>query len=114
MSVGLSRLFGILEDENMLPKVAPAVNVAIIPLGETMKNCLELCSRLQNYGIKAEVLAEEKSFKSKLKDAGKREIPFVIVMGEDEVKNGLITLKNMNEGQQQTISFDEVIKILEG
>lgn len=113
MSIGMSRLFGLLEAEGMLPEIAlSAAKVAIIPLGNTLKECLGLCEQLQAAGIAADVMAEEKSFKSKMKQAGKLQVPYVAIMGEDEVKNGVVALKDMNAGSQQTVTTEEIIKIV--
>ncbi len=113
MSIGMSRLFGLLESEGMLPEVSPsAARIAIIPLGDTLKECLNLCGLLQEAGIAADVMAEEKSFKSKMKQAGKLLIPYVAILGEDEVKNGVVALKDMNAGSQQTVTAEEIIKIV--
>ncbi len=112
MSIGLSRLFAILDGNNVLSQSVCAAKVAIIPLGETLSKCFELCSLLHKNGISAFVLGEEKTFKSKLKDAAKREIPFVAIIGEDEVKQGKVAIKDMQNSTQQVVTFDEAIKML--
>lgn len=110
MSIGLSRLFDLLLSNNLLSETKKTnTDVAIIPLGETIKNCLNLCKKMRDNKIKADVFAENKSFKSKLKDANKREIHFVVILGEDEVKNQTFTLKNMISGEQFSLNFSELI-----
>lgn len=113
MSIGMSRLFNLLESEGMLEgEKTCQTKVSIIPLGETLEKALEICAKLQDERISCEVMAEEKSFKSKMKQAGKIGVPFVIILGEDEVKNDVLALKDMNKGEQQTLKFEEVLKIV--
>ena len=113
MSIGMSRLFNLLDSENMLAgeEIKP-VKVAIIPLGETLEKSLETCAKLQTEGVKAEVFAEEKSFKAKMKQAGKMGVPYVIILGEDEVKNNVFALKDMTKGEQQTLTYDKLLEIV--
>lgn len=113
MSIGMSRLFNLLESEGMLSAEETCqTKVAIIPLGETLERALEVCSSLQREGVNCEVMAEEKSFKSKMKQAGKIGVPFVIILGEDEVENNVLALKDMNKGEQQTLKFEDVLNIV--
>ncbi len=112
MSIGISRLFDILESEGLISESEAITTVAIIPLGNTLNESLGLCAKMQKEGVKAEVFAEEKSFKSKMKDAGRRNIPYVAILGEDEVKANKVTIKNMNTSEQQTLSYDEALKIV--
>ena len=53
---------------------------------------------------------EEKSFKSKLKDANRLGVPFVVIVGEDEVASGKFAVKNMETGEQKLLSKEELIK----
>jgi len=56
-----------------------------------------------------EVYLEEVKFKNKLSYANKQEVPFVIIIGEDEVNNNVVALKNMKTGEQSIISLEEVL-----
>lgn len=113
MSIGITRLFDILRNENMLNLSSSFIDIAIITFDEkTLNYGLGLMSRLRENNLRAEVLSEEKSFKSKMKEANKKEIPFVIICGEDEMENSIYTLKNMQTSEQKTCSFEEIIKIL--
>lgn len=110
MSIGMSRLFEILQQTSQ--QVSNFCKCAIIPLGETLQQCLALAGYLQQNHVAAEVYAENKSFKSKMKEANKRNVPFVVIIGADEVKDGKYTLKNMTTSQQQTLSKEEILNIL--
>ena len=110
MSIGMSRLFEILQQTSQ--QVSNFCKCAIIPLGETLQQCLALAGYLQQNHVAAEVYAENKSFKSKMKEANKRNVPFVVIIGADEVKEGKYTLKDMTTSQQQTLSKEEILNIL--
>lgn len=113
VSFGLTRLFDCLMKNDMLSnQKVHEPKVAIIPLGNTLKPCLELSNDIISNGVSCTVLYENKSFKSKLNYANKQEIPFVIIIGEDEVKNNSYVLKNMFEGTQQSLDKQTLIENL--
>ena len=60
--------------------------------------------------ITPEVYLENKKIKAKFKYADKLKIPYVIVIGEEEIKNNVVTLKNMETGKQDTIKIEDVIE----
>lgn len=111
MSIGISRLFDICLQNNLLDSSFTAKNkLSIIPLGDTLNQCLALCSQIREEGIACDVMFEEKSFKSKLKDANRLGVPFVVIVGEDEVASGKFAVKNMETGEQKLLSKEELIK----
>lgn len=111
MSIGISRLFDICLQNNLLDSNFTAKNkLSIIPLGDTLNQCLTLCSQIRKEGIACDVMFEEKSFKSKLKDANRLGVPFVVIIGEDEVASGKFAVKNMETGEQKLLSKEELIK----
>lgn len=114
LSIGLTRLFDLLSQNNMLPET-PATNIAlqIIPLGDTLLDCISLQSYFQKE-IVCDVNYEERSFKSKMKEANKKQIPFILVVGENEVASKTYSLKNMLTGEQFNLSKEECLnKILQ-
>ncbi len=112
LSIGFTRLFDLLLSNNMLTQI-PTTNVTlqIIPLGDTIKECLQLKEYFANYFV-CEVSYEERSFKAKMKDANKKEIPFVIVVGEDEVKTNVYSLKDMRNSIQYNLSKEDCLKTI--
>ena len=84
----------------------------MIPLGETLNTCFELSSYFKDNEINAEVNYSERSFKAKLKDANRREIPFILIVGEEEVKNETFNIKNMQTGEQISCNKEQCIEIL--
>ncbi len=112
MSIGLSRLFDILQQTDLINKQNYQNNtVAIIPLGDTLPQCLSLSSKLRKDGISCEVLFNDKSFKSKLKDANKKGVQTVIIVGENELKALKYSVKNMLTGEQNLLTYEEIINL---
>ena len=74
--------------------------------------CLEVATKLRNAGINTMVYFDDKKVKAKFKYADKLQIPYVIVIGEDEINENTVTLKDMNTGEQETISIEKVIEKL--
>lgn len=98
-SVGLSRLFDLLDKNNLLEVKSKTTSVLnIIPLGNTLKQCFEISKAFRAYGISNEVLYFNKPFKAKLNYANKIGVPFMLVVGEDEVASQTYNLKEMNTG----------------
>lgn len=113
MSIGLTRLFDLLDKNNMLPQEPKSnITLEIIPLGNTLPTCLGLATYFKEGGINTQVNYDERSFKAKLKAANTKQIPYVLIVGEDEVKNGTYALKDMLNGTQSTLSKEECLKTI--
>ena len=113
VSIGLTRLFYKLNELNAIKETQKSIaKVLIAPMTENIERALEVSKILRDNGINTEVYLEDKKIKAKFKYADHLQIPYVIIIGEDEIKNKTVSLKNMENGEQQTISLDEAIKIL--
>lgn len=110
MSVGITRLFDLMKDK--LTKGEHEIDVAIINFDETLNEALSVCSELRNQGIKADVLYENKTFKSKMKEANRRNIKYCLIIGEDEVAQKEYTLKDMQSGEQNKLNLQAIVKKL--
>lgn len=111
MSVGVTRLFDILTKQNYFDlSKTNEIECAIITFDDTLENGLSLTSKLRELGVKADCLYENKSFKSKMKEANKRQIKYVLIVGEDEVKNQKYTLKNMTTSEQSQLSIEQIVE----
>lgn len=112
LSIGLTRLFDLLDQNGMLPQHRPTnINLQLIPLGDTLLHCIEL-QQYFNQQLVCEVNYDNRSFKAKMREANKREVPFIIVVGEDEIRERKYTLKNMQTGEQQKLNKEEILNIL--
>jgi len=84
--------------------------ILVVPMSENeMDYALEIGAKLREQDINTEVFLEDKKLKAKFKYADKLHIPYVIVIGEEEKNNNTITLKNMETGEQKTITIQEAI-----
>lgn len=111
ISIGLTRLFFILQDKGYLnqnPPAAPA-DVLILPMTEDVGAAIALATRLRDAGVRTQLNCEKKKFKAKITYADKLAIPYVIFMGEDEIQNNIIALKELSTGEQTNTDFDAAL-----
>lgn len=106
IAIGLTRLFYVLEDQGYLNEAiltAPA-DVLILPMTEDPEPAISLATAMRQEGLRVQIYSEEKKFKARVSYADKLKIPYVVFLGEDEIKNGQITVKDMQTGEQTTAS----------
>ena len=112
ISIGLTRLFYKLNELNLIKADKKSVaKVLVIPMIEDMSVPIKIANNLRNQGINTEIFLNDKKLKAKMKYADKLEIPFVIVVGEDEINSGKIKIKNMTNGEEVQYNIDEKIII---
>lgn len=111
VSIGITRLFYQLNELQALGKYKENIaDVLIIPMTDDYNKCLKVATELRKNGISTQIYFEDKKIKAKFKYADKLKIKNVIVIGEEEIEKDLVTLKNMETGEQQTITVEEAIK----
>ena len=106
ISIGLTRLFYILQEQNMISDAvltAPA-DVLILPMTDDLSAAVSLASMLRAGGLRVQLYSEKKKFKAKIGYADKLGIPFVIFLGEDEIAQNVCALKNMVTGEQEAVT----------
>jgi histidyl-tRNA synthetase len=106
ISIGLTRLFFVLEDCGYLNDAvltAPA-DVLVVPMTDDTSHAVQLATALRKLGVRAQIYSENKKFKQKLAYADRLGIPFVALLGEDELAAGKVTIKDMRSGEQTTAS----------
>lgn len=111
ISIGLTRLFYVLGEQNMLNPALPTApaDVLILPMTEDLSPAIQLSTRLREVGIRTQLHCEDKKFKQKLTYANKLNIPYVVMLGEDELAAGVVTCKDMISGEQTKLSPEETI-----
>ncbi|OUQ20496.1 histidine--tRNA ligase [Flavonifractor sp. An135] len=112
ISIGLTRLFFVLEDQKYLNDdllTAPA-DVLVLPMTADLSPAIALATTLREAGIRTQLYTENKKFKQKIGYADKLGIPYVIFLGDDEVKEGKAAVKDMASGEQLTQTVDEAIE----
>ena len=87
-------------------------DVLIIPMIEDLTVPIEIASELRKSDIKTEIYLNNKKLKAKFKYADKLEIPYVVVIGEDEIKEDKYKLKDMKTGNEQLVDISQIIRIL--
>ncbi len=111
ISIGLTRLFFVLGDRNLLNPEYPASvsDVLIIPMTEDMSPAVKLATEFRENGVRAQIYTEKKKFKAKIGYADKLGIPYAVFLGEDEVASGSATVKNMKTGEQNTLPSSDAV-----
>lgn len=109
ISIGLTRLFYKLNELNLIKAKKKSISdVLIIPMVEDLSVPISLATNLRNNGVRTEIYLNNKKLKAKFKYADKLEIPYVIIIGEDELQKEIVKLKNMTTGEEKEISFNEI------
>jgi len=109
-ALGVERLLMCLDPEKVV-KDSTKNSFFIVALGEAaFAEAFKLLSDLRQNGVKASMDFSTKSIKSQMRSADKSKSGHVLILGEDELQKGVVTLKNMSNGEQRTISLDEVHK----
>lgn len=113
MSIGLTRLFYLLKQNNLINLNTNAISKAVIlPMGDTTKESITLSNILRQNGINCTLLLEQTKFKNKLVYATNQHARYAIIIGEDEVKNNYYTLKDLSKFEQQSVDLDTLIQTL--
>jgi len=102
ISIGLTRLFYVLEEQSMLSDeiiTAPA-DVLIIPMTDDLSTAISAATLLRESGIRTQLYTENKKFKAKIAYADRLGVPFAVFIGDDEIKEGVIKVKDMRSGEQ--------------
>ena len=114
ISIGLTRLFFVLEDQGYLNQnlnTAPA-DVLILPMTEDLSAAIALATSFREAGIRTQLHCEQKKFKQKISYADKLGIPYVIFLGEDEIADGIVACKDMATGEQSKLSPADAIALI--
>ena len=113
ISFGLDRIYLVLDELNLFDIVElPKPTVLFVNFGDKeAAYCLKALVALRKNNIKSELYPDEAKMKKQLNYANKREIPFVVLVGSSEIENNIFTVKNMQSGEQQECSLEELLKI---
>lgn len=111
ISIGLTRLFSQLKEEKLIESSKKClIDVLLVPMDDNnLDYVLKIANELRNNDIKADVYYGSKALKKKLNYANKLGVEYVAVIGDDEVNNNVVMLKNMNLGTQEQVSIDNIV-----
>ena len=118
ISFGLDRIYLVLEELNLFPStIAESTKVLFINFGDKEALfSLGAVTKLRQANVKAELFPDAavsgKQMKKQMNYANRRNIPFVVIMGEEELKSEVFTLKNMVSGEQQKLEFNALLNVL--
>ncbi|MGI6348281.1 MAG: histidine--tRNA ligase [Patescibacteria group bacterium] len=112
ISIGLTRLFSQLRDlEIVKPQKSTISKVLILPFAEEMfASAIKISNVLRSAGVFNEVYFENDKIKNKITYANKIGVDFVVIIGEEELKNNNFTLKNMKSGEQISLGIEDLVK----
>ena len=114
ISIGLTRLFYVLGEQNMLNgelNTAPA-DVLVLPMTQDLAPAIRLATELRAQGIRVQLYCEQKKFKAKMSYADKLGIPYAVFLGEDEIAAGVCSVKDLGKGEQVTVSAAEAANLI--
>ena len=107
ISIGLTRFFYVLQEQGLLNDALPTApaDVLVLPMTEDLSAAVAFTTACRSAGVKAQLYTEPKKFKAKMNYADKLGVPYAAFLGEDEVKNGVVSLKDMTSGEQEQVSL---------
>lgn len=109
ISIGLSRLFFQLLDNGIISADNESISdILVVSMNEDFEYCSKVASKLRDNGLKVQVNFEDQKLGKKFKYADNIKVKFVVIIGEDEIKDNKITLKNMITGEQETIDIESI------
>lgn len=114
ISFGADRIYDVMTGLELFPKdVDCTTKVLFLNLGEEESiQSIISASRLRGEGIPVEVYAENAKFKKQMEYANRRGIPYVVIIGSDELAKGVASVKNMTTGKQDTVPFNDIAKLI--
>ena len=114
ISFGADRIYDVMLGLNLFPEeLACSTKVFFVNLGESEQIAsMRLISELRNKGVAAEIYPESAKMKKQMEYANRRGIPYVVIIGSDELERKVATLKDMRSGEQRELSFEELVAAL--
>ena len=106
ISIGLTRLFYVLNEQGLLSDdiVTAPCDALVIPMTEDAGFAISAATALRAGGVRTQLYGEKKKFQAKMSYADKLKVPFVVLVGEDEINEGVLSVKNMQTGEQVQLS----------
>ena len=111
ISFGIERIYEIMKERNLFPdSISKKDTVLVCSMSEKyLDDSLRISSILRNNNISTDLYPDNPKLKKQLQYANNNDIPYVIIIGEDEVTSKLFTLKDMETGSQEKLGIDEII-----
>ena len=115
ISFGADRIYDVMLGLNLFPEeLACSTKVLFVNLGAAEEEAsMRLLSELRNHEISAEIYPESAKMKKQMEYANRRGIPYVVIIGSNELAQGIATVKNMRTGEQSEVVFAELVSALQ-
>ena len=106
ISIGLTRLFYVLDEQGLLNPALPSApaDALVLPMTSDPAPAIALAETIRSAGVKVQFYGEQKKFKQKMAYANKLGVPFAVLLGEEEIAEGMCSVKNMATGEQVKLS----------
>ena len=116
ISFGVDRMYDVMDEMNKFPtELTQSVQIMLVNFGEEFeKRNIEVLKALRAEHISCELFPDAIKFDKQLKYANKRAMPFIAMIGEEELKEAYISVKNFNSGEQKKMNLSEMIALLKG
>lgn len=114
ISIGLTRLFYVLGEQGLLSDelVSAPCDALVLPMTEDLGYAVSAAAALRNEGIRVQLYSEKKKFKAKMNYADKIGVPYVIFVGEDEIAENLLSVKDMQTGEQKKLGTSDAAALI--
>ena len=112
ISIGLTRLFYVLNEQGLLSDdiVTAPCDALVLPMTEELGFAVSAATALRSAGIRTQLYGEKRKFKAKMAYADKIGVPFAVLIGEDEMNEGVLSVKDMRSSEQVKLTPDEAAK----
>jgi histidyl-tRNA synthetase len=111
-SFGVDRIYDVMEDLGLFPEtINNSTQVLLLNFDSaSFRECLKMLTLLRKANIKSEVYPDQSKIKKQMTYANKKAVPYVLMIGENEIKEGKYQLKDMKTGEQQQLSASEIVQ----
>jgi len=112
VSFGADRIYDVMQELNLFPEAGESTSqVFFVNFGEEEGNyCLKLLAQIRKAGINAELFPDSAKMKKQMTYANKKNIPFVVMVGKNEMENNVLSVKNMKTGEQEEMGIEGLIE----
>jgi len=116
VSFGADRIYDVMQELNLFPESGETTSqVFFVNFGEEEeKYCLKLLGQIRKAGINAELFPDSAKMKKQMTYANRKNIPFVVMVGKNEMESGVLSVKNMKTGEQEEMELDALIERFSG
>ena len=114
-TIGLDRVCDVIEELNLWPDINKSSTKILVTVFNTklLEESIKIACILREKGFNTEIYPDENTkLEKQIRYANKKQMPYVIIVGEEEVKNNLVIVKNLQTREQKTILIDEIYKLI--